>query len=227
MALDAIMISEKWQRFKWENILSSRFPEIKYKPQNYLTFAGTVSSKKEIPHGEGLNMLLGNPGSPAQVIYTTIDSGGRINVDNIIFAGDFFSYYRLNNKKKWAGRKINIDFTRTDVHLPYTLPLPPHKYVLLEKPVDSSQPLWVQHSYSTLRSKKAAEDRYKTLREVIIRSSLKTKKERLHDRLATGQFRISNENIFDFVNEKQKALELPTIFHWLQTRVSGLEVLYN
>lgn len=227
MALDAIMISEKWQRFKWENILLSRFPEIKYKPQNYLTFTGTVSSKKEIPYGEGLSMLLGNPGSPSQVLYTTVDSGSRINVDNIIFAGDFFSYYRLNNGRKWAGRKIDIDFTRTDIYLPYTLPLPSHKYVLLAKPVDSSQPLWVQHSYSALQSKKAADDRYKTLQEVIIRSSLKTKKEQLHDRLVTGQFRISNENIFDFVNEKQNALGLPSIFHWLQTRVSGLEVLYN
>jgi len=227
MALDAIMISEKWNRFNWDSILSSRYPQIKYKPQNFLTFTGNVSSKKEIPAGEGLSLLLGNPGAPSQIVYTKTDSANRINIDNILFMGDFFGYYRLNNGKKYAGRKINIDFTRIDNNIPYQLSLPRNKYTLSEKFAADAQPSWVQHNYAILQNKKANDERFKTLQEVIVKSNFKSKKEQLHDKLTSGRFKISNDYIFDFVNEKQGMLGSPTLFHWLQHRISGLEVIFN
>lgn len=226
-ALDAILITEKWKRFNWEKILSGQFPEIKYKPQNFLTYAGVIKSKKEIGPNEGISLLLGNPGAPTQMVFTTCDSSQRINVDNILFMGDFYSYYRLNNGKKYAGRKIDIDFSRLDNYEPYQSPLPANGYKLTLSNETNNQPGWVHHNYEILKAQKANDARFKTLREVIVRSTLKTKKEQLHDKLATGRFKISNENIFDFVNEKQSGLGMPTLFHWLQGRVNGLEAIYN
>lgn len=226
-ALDAILISEKWKRFEWEKILSGNFSEIKYKPQNFLTYSGMISSKKEIGPNEGVSLLLGNPGTPSQIVFTTCDSLQKINVDNILFMGDFYSYYRLNNRRKYAGRKIDIDFSRIDSYETFRSPLPLSGYKLTLGEETNDQPKWVRHNYEILQINKANDARFKTLSEVVVRSTLKTKKEQLHDKLVTGRFKISNENVFDFVNEKQLALGLPTVFHWLQGKVSGLEAYYD
>jgi len=227
IALDAILISEKWKRFDWEKILSDKFPVIKYKPQNFLTYSGIISSKKEISPNEGVSLLLGNPGSPSQIIFTTCDSSQKISVDNILFMGDFHSYYRLNNGRKYGGKKIDIDFSRLDNYETYKSPLPASGYKLTLTKETNDQPAWVRHNYQMLQTNKANDARFKTLREVVLYSTLKTKKEQLHDKLTTGRFKISNENVFDFVNEKQDGLGLPTIFHWLQAKVNGLEAYYD
>ena len=225
--LDAILISEIWKRFDWENTLAGKFPGIKYKPQNYLTFNGLVESKKDIPPHSGVSLLLGNPGAPSQIVYTETDSINKISIDNIIFAKEFYGFYRLNNGRKYQGRKIDIDFTRTDVYEPVKNILPPTGYSLTLNEKKEEEPGWVKHEFGVLNAKKANDSRYKILQEVIVRSAKKTKTEELHDKLTTGRFKISNDYIFDFVNEKQNALVVPSIFHWLQQRVSGLDVILD
>jgi len=226
-ALDAILISEKWKRFDWKNILLSRFPLIKYKPQNFLSFSGVIKAKKDIMPHEGISFLIGNPGTQSQFVYTETDSINKVHIDNILYSGSFFSYYRLNNGKKFAGKKIDVSFTRNDIYEPFKGTLPAAGFALKPASETKEQPAWIKYEMDILREQKNMDLRYKTLQEVLIKSSFKKKSEILQDKLVSGRFKISNDYIFDFVNEKQNALASPTIFHWLQGKVSGLEALYS
>ena len=225
-ALDALMITEKWKRFQWEELLKGHFPEIKYFPENFLTYTGTEYKNKKVQPLDEVNILLSKPGLSTQLINTTTDSAGRIKIDKIIFNEQFDIYFRKNNKK-YSGMNINIKFDQPVRFFPYSLPFPESEYSLSENLTLESQPSWVNQEYTILQNKIAADARYKLLQEVVIRSNAKSAIEKLEDKLVTGKFSVSHENIFDFVNEKQNLVGSQSIFLWLQGRVSGLETRYS
>ncbi len=225
-ALDAIMISERWQRFDWADILKDKYPEIKHFPINYLSYTGRVTKGNKLKANEDVNLFIYLPDSSKQFIQAASDSTGNIFIDNILFMNDARIFYQLNSKK-YNAKLIDIKFESNNRFIPYSLPLPETFYTLKAKTTASTKPLWTERASTTINIEKDIQDKYKTLKEVVVTAKLKTATQELNDKLSSGLFHSNNEVIFDFVNQQQNALGYMNILQWMQGRVAGLMVQYN
>lgn len=225
-ALDAIMISEKWNRFSWNEILNNRYPAIRYSQENFLSFKGTVMKGKKLRALEEVNLILSYSDSSFQIMSGKTDSAGILEFRNLGFYGDLKVNYQLNSARQ-AARSIDIEFERISNFVPYQKQFPESPFNLKEATAKDSVPGWVNRSLSTLKMEKMIDERYKTLKELIITSRLKTAKEELNDRLSSGLFRSPNEIIFDFINENQNAISFTNILDWLRGRIPSFHTQVN
>lgn len=225
-ALDAILISEKWNRFNWNELVKNNFPTIQYSPHNYLSYNGTVRKGNKLKPNEEVNLLLCFPDSSFQIMQTKTDDAGNLNIENLLFTDDLKVRYQSNTKKSNA-KYIEIDFERNNRFLPYSLPLPESAYKLVSNETTNKRPDWVARSVKSLQIEKDFDERFKSLQEVIVRSKIKTAKEELNEKLSSSAFRSFNETVFDFINEEQNAISHANILSWLQGRVAGLQIQLN
>jgi len=222
-ALDAILISEKWKRFNWNDILNNKYPTIRYLLHNYLSYTGKVTKGKKLKANEEVNLILYYPDSSAQLMLALSDSLGNIFIDNILFRDDAKIFYQLNTKK-YAAKLIDVKFERNNRFVPYILPLPETSYKLTETTLAEKPPVWITRASSVLNMEKDIEGKYKTLQEVVIRSKLRSRTDELNEKLSSGLFQSMNETVIDFVNEEQHAQGYTNILEWLRGRVAGLDI---
>lgn len=222
-ALDALLITEKWTRFSWNEILRDQFPVIKYLPHNYITYSGSVNRNKKLLPLKEVTMVLYAPDSSSQFLLSRTDSLGNLFLDNLMFEGSIKAFYQLN-EKKGNPKNININFERENKFFPYQSDLPAHKYILAPRISNSTVPDWVNNSLVTMKNEDVLNNQYKTLREIILKSKLKSAKEELDEKLTSNFFRSFNDISFDFVNEEQNAIGYSNILQWLDGRVAGLNV---
>lgn len=222
-ALDAILISEKWQRFNWNEILNNKFPKISYLPLSYLSYTGKVMKGNKLRPNEEVTLFLYFPDSSSQIILAKTDSAGNIFIDNIAFHDEIKIYYQLNTKK-YGARLIDIKFENNNRFVPYALPLPSTSYQLSAPAIPKPTAAWMNRVAENLKMEKTISDKYKTLQEVVIKSKLKTAKEQLNDKLSSGLFQSPGEVVFDFINEDQGAMGYINILQWIQGRVAGLSI---
>jgi hypothetical protein len=224
-ALDALLISEKWRRFSWEKILQNHYPVITLFPHNYLSLTGKVTKGNKLRQNEEVNMIVYYPDSTTQLMQAVTDSSGQVIADRMYFSGEAKIFYQLNTKKA-AAKQIDILFERNNQFMPYSLPMPLTVFTLADAS-EIKQPSWVSRAAASINMEEQIDKKYKTLKEVVLRSSVKTATEQLNEKLSSGMFRTSNAVIFDFVNEEQNAIGYFNILQWLAGRVAGLDVEMN
>jgi hypothetical protein len=225
-ALDAILISEKWERYDWNDLLNNKFPKIKFPSLNYLTYTGRVTKGNKLKPNEDVNLFLYTPDSSSQIILTRTDSVGNLFLDNLAFVGDARIFYQLNSKK-YVAKLIDVEFERNNRFVQYSISLPQTSYILSVPASATKSPLWVERAASSVKLEKDIEDKYKSLQEVVVQSKLRSAKEQLNNTLSSGLFRTMSEIVFDFVNEEQHAIGYSNIIQWLQGRVAGLTVQFQ
>ncbi|HET9745263.1 MAG TPA: hypothetical protein VFP97_06100 [Chitinophagaceae bacterium] len=224
-ALDALMISEKWMRYDWDDLINNRYPPLDNLPPRYLSYTGKVTKGKKLKPNEEVNLILYFPDSSTQFLQAMSDSAGNITMDNVLFMNEAKIYYQLNTKK-FSAKQIDIDFQRNNQFVPYqpVLPETPFQLVVIT-PVE--RPAWLQRAGSAVSMEKEIQGKYKTLQEVVLRAKIETATEKLNEQLSSGLFSSVNEIVFDFINEQQNALGYYNILQWLQGRVAGLSIQFE
>jgi len=226
-ALDALLISEKWMRYNWADIINNKYPLLKHLPYRYLSYTGKVTKGNKLKAKEDVNLILYFPDSTTQFLNTITDSLGNISMDNVLFMNEAKVFYQLNNKK-YAAKLINIDFERNNQFVPYSLQLPETPYRLQSTITDDKQPAFIQRAANIITMEKDIENKYKTLQEVVVNSKIQTATEKMNKQLSSGLFQSNNEIVFDFVNEQQTSvMGYTNILQWLQGRVAGLTVQFQ
>ena len=225
-ALDALLISEKWMRFNWNDIINNKYPSMRHLPLRYLSYTGKVTKGNKLKPKEEVNLILFFPDSSTQFLHGVTDSAGNIAMDNVLFNNEAKIFYQLNTKK-YSAKLIDINFERNNQFIPYQLPLPETPFKLEAITGIDKRPAWVQRANHTISMEKAIEEKYKTLLEVVVLSRMKTATEKLNEQLSSGLFNSNNEIIFDFVNDQQNAIGYYNILQWLQGRVAGLTINFE
>ena len=225
-ALDALLISEKWMRYNWNDIINNKYPPVRHLPQRYLSYTGKVTKGNKLKPREEVNLVLFFPDSSKQFLHAISDSTGNIALDNVLFINEAKIFYQLNTKK-YSAKQIDINFERNNQFIPYQLPLPETPFRVEAITRVDKQPAWVQRASHAVSMEKDIEDKYRTLLEVVVRSKLKTATDKLNEQLSSGLFTSNNEIIFDFVNDQQNAMGYYNILQWLQGRVAGLTINFE
>ena len=112
-ALELVMMTNGWRRFKWDELLSKQQTAGKFKPLPFLHLSGKVytENKKDLITQGALNFIVKVKADSSTAFFTApIDPSGNFNVDSLIFrdtAAIFFNYNTKQKNKKQVWLKLD------------------------------------------------------------------------------------------------------------------------
>lgn len=222
-ALDALLVTEQWTRFSWEDFIAGKYPEIKYKPTSYLGFRGTAFGRGNVAANAELNLILKFSDSSTQFQQVKTDSKGNFELTGLGFENAVKIFYQLNDKNV-ATRDLKITFEPLNTTADYQSALPASGYLLVTRnPKDVLKPD-IARAVQARDNFKMNEIKIKELEEVKITAKKKNPTQELNEKLSTGMFRSMNETVIDFVNDNQSAFAYSSVIQYLQGRIAGLTV---
>lgn len=225
-ALDALLMSEKWDRFDWKEVMSGNIPNIKYKPQNYLSYKGKVTiNSRPLPYAM-VNLLYTYDDGGTNMTYDQTDSEGNIYIENLYFEKAMSISYFLssgNNKESSAPENLSLIFQPIVTPVLYNNNLPATNYHLVTRTADSKIAPEITRAITSQKNEKVVvTDDSVQIAAVNIKAKKQDPKEKLNEELSTPMFQSVNSTIFDFVNEDQAASGYMDVLQWLQGRAAGL-----
>lgn len=222
-ALDALLISEKYKRFDWKNIISGNYPMIKNKPQSYISYKGKVMSQGKPAANSELNLIFKMPDAGMKFNMIKTDSNGLFWLNNLAFEDTMKFSYQLNSKDKAAISSTQVYFQPDFSFIPLRKELPDSRMKLTDRVQGEEIPEKVAKSIANLSSEKFINEKITDIEEVKIKGDKRNKTQKLNETLSSPLFKSANEMVFDFVNDNNGAGAI-NILQWLQGRVPGLQI---
>lgn len=216
-ALELVMMTNGWTRFRWEDAVKNTLPPPVYKDNAFITLKGRVTlegRKKPFANSELIYFMtprdtsLRKFGIP-KLIKT--DSAGSFEIDSMVFFGPMnilFSDIK-GNKSKYIKVTLGGDSLYRNYHPP--LVDIPFKDTFSVEAITKM----TDHYNDYLREQGLM------LENVTVRTRVKTKEEQLEERYASGLFAGGiNTRILDLTDEKTGL----NIFEYIQGRIAGINV---
>jgi hypothetical protein len=219
-ALDALLISENWRWFTWQNILSDIYPKKDIPKDWYLSFTGTVFNGKKLQMNKDINLLFQLKDSAIIFQQVNTDSSGSFELNGALFEDTIKVFYKVNSKKA-SSKNIEVLFEQNNTFKRLMAPLPSSPYILTTRTTNDSLPIALQRMLAAYKTQSTIDNKYKSLQEVIVKSRRGSATARLNDSLSTLFFNTGNETIYDFVNQEQHAYGYNNIMDWIRARVPG------
>ncbi|MBZ4192224.1 hypothetical protein [Niabella beijingensis] len=217
-ALDLVMMTNGWTRFKWSEVVKNTLPINQYKDPGYIDLKGRITiegtrkpfaNKDVVMMMRPVDTLLGRSGPP-KIIQT--DSAGGFRLDSqIIFETNRILFADIKGAKskyikvKMDSDSLNRSYTLEPVQIPYRDTINPQTE---EKMLDA------YNDYLTAEGL--------TLKNVTVKGRQKSEKEKLEDEYTSGLFSGGiNSRVLDLRNEPGGGMN---IFEYIQGRIPGVTV---
>lgn len=221
-ALDALLISEQWKRFDWKNIIGGNQPFIKHKPEQYISYTGSLTINQSPAPNTDFNLAYRNENSDLKIIPVKTDNAGNFAMQNMIFDDTYKFYYQLNGVKSANNIKV---FARSNLTpIPYLNPLPTSEYRLEPRSKDEVADPEIAQYVIAKKIQKNFDQKINEIEEVKLKAKKKDKTKELNKELSSSMFKSGDEIVFDFVNDNLNAMGSPDLLQWLSGRVAGLEI---
>ncbi|MNK35233.1 hypothetical protein D3C87_537530 [compost metagenome] len=221
-ALDALLISEQWKRFDWKNIITGNYPFIKYKPQPYISYTGSLTINQSPAPNRNLNIVYKNEDSDLKIIPVKTDNAGNFFMENMTFDDTYKFYYRLNEGQNTNNVKVFVKSNLT--FIPYLGPLPKSDYNLEPRSLNEIVDQEIARYEVAKKMQKNIDNKVTEIEEVKLKAKKKDKTKDLNRELSSSMFQSANEIVFDLVNDNLSAMGSPDILQWLSGRVAGLQI---
>ncbi|HEY8398531.1 MAG TPA: hypothetical protein VIK80_11375 [Flavihumibacter sp.] len=221
--LDLVMMTNGWRRFKWEEVLAGKFPEIKHKPEDYITAQGKINglTKSELVNQELTGILTLKSGGQ-QFMTIPIASDGTFELGGMIFYDTAKLFYQFNNdKNKVLTTKALVDVKTSFLQIPppFDNKKPVPIFTRLDPKAVEKSLLMSEKNLAALE----AANKVKTLEGVTVTAKVKSKAEKMEEEYTSGLFRGSND--YTFITEDDiSARGALTILNYLQGKVAGLQI---
>ncbi len=221
-ALDALLITEKWERFNWQKILSNKFPVIKFPKDNYISYEATVYYKKNILPNEMINLILFMPDSSRQLVQAKTNAEGKFLLDGLLFDGIAKASYQLSNKKL-NYESVKIEFSAQENYMKYEKALPVTGYFLAPNTETVISPKEQKKNEERIKSDTSFSTKFHKLKDVSVQTKTRTLTQLLDEKLSSGRFYNPREVIYDFINEKQDGSTGSNLHFWLRGRIPSFD----
>ncbi|MGE8556652.1 MAG: hypothetical protein ACN6OB_22245 [Chryseobacterium jejuense] len=228
-ALDALLISEKWNRFDWNSVLSGSVPTIKTKSQKFLSYKVKPVKNNALMINSSVILLLKSGKSEPVISPFQTDQNGYVYLNNLSNDEPLTVSLFANSKDDKESTAENLFVTAEPLvnPTPFTGNFPGTKYKLVKASGNKTLPPAIAKAINTQKNIKKTESNDIEIKEVELVGKKKDPKEELDQQLSTGMFSSMNSTIFDFVNEDQHAEGMANILDWLQGRAAGLTFQKN
>ncbi len=219
-ALDVLLVTEKWDRFNWQEILNGQYPVIQYGKDNFLSYLATVFYKKKILPNATLNLVIFLPDSSRQLLQAKTNAEGQFLVDGLLFEGNARLSYKAVSKKIFAD-DLSLELTEVKSDSKYESALPESDYTVAKPAEIITYPAEIERNIENVKNEKGAKESYHELTEVVVQTRRKTPTQLLNEKLSSGRFSNSREVIYDFVNQKQDGATGNDLLAWINARAPG------
>lgn len=223
-ALDALLISEKWKRFDWKNIMSDIYPVIKYKPDDFISYKAKVLVNNAPAADKSLNLIFTVPDFGSKLVPVQTDKNGFFTLSGMVFEDTIDVAYQLDKNQKSQKDEVKVFFQPDYSFIPYKKALPDHRFILVKKTPGEEPDPEINRYIATRRNQNLINEKITDIEEVKIKASKRDKTKKLNEELSSPLFRSINEEVFDFVNDNKEAQTSSNILMWLQSRVAGLQI---
>lgn len=225
-ALDAFLISEKWNRFDWNKVLAGQKPLIKYTlvENEYVSYKARLALNSRPLPDKLVNLVFKNSDGEPLLSQLTTDNNGDILISNLNFEDSYFVNYFLNSEEK---QQPNLTLKLRPIIVMDTerLRFPETGLKLIETDDHSKLPPSVEKAFANAQIIEKLAQEATLIEEVKIVKKKSDAIKKLNKELTSGMFSSMNATIFDFVNDNQDAFAALSILEWLQGRVAGLSMV--
>jgi len=223
-ALDALLISESWQRFDWNLVLSGSAPSIKNNSQKFLSYRVKPLKNNAMLKDTNVTLALKLGKNEPSINLFKTDQNGYVYLNNLSFDEPLSVSVFVNAEKEKESSTENLFVTVEPLVLPTPFKgnFPTTKYRLVTAAGSRKLAPTISRAINTQKNIKKTENVDVQIEEVKLVGKKKDPKEELDKQLSTGMFSSINSTIFDFVNEDQHVGGSNNIFDWLQGRAAGL-----
>jgi hypothetical protein len=220
--LDLVMMTNGWRRFKWENLLADKWPQINHLPEQSLFLQGKVYGlSPNSLTGKELTTILKNKTGGSEIITIPVNKDGTFKTDGISFFDTARLYYQFNNDLDKRFTSIaSFSFDNTYAKPPVQL-LPFSMYPAIEP--DSIAARKNKVIANLLKQDLIKENKIKSLAEVTVIARKKTVHEKMDAEYTSGFFSGGDGMTF-FNDDNEFAKGAPDILTYLQSKVAGLQV---
>jgi hypothetical protein len=221
--LDLVMLTNGWRKFDWNEMRTGKLPQLKYEREtDYMKLSGnlSVSTKTKLPKDLLLNVAIQGKDSSKRFVFIPVLQDGSFEDKSIFFYDTSRITYSFNN---------NIKLTlNTKVHFENGL-LNPDK-TKISKIRLISEHMWADNNsieklnnylFNQNHLRKQMEST--TLKEVVVKSIVKTRIQLLEDEYPSGMFKGGNSISLDITNDISANGALGIVVY-LQSKVSPLLV---
>lgn len=226
-ALDALLISEKWKRFDWKNIMSNIYPIIKYRPDDYISYKAKLMINNAPAANKNLNLIFNVPDFGPKFVEVKTDKNGFFTLSGLVFDNTIDVAYQVNGDQKNDKDEVQVYFQPNYSFIPYEKALPDNKFILVKRTPDEDPDPEVKRYIAGKKNQNVTNEKITDIEEVKIKGSKKEKTKKLNEELSSPLFRSINEEVFDLVNDNKEAQTSFNILAWLQSRVGGLQVNFE
>jgi hypothetical protein len=115
LALDLLMMTRGWRRFKWEDVLKNKGPDISYVPEQGFRITGTVSQTWNEKPVEDRIVKLAFIGSEASFMSTKTDANGKFGFSDMSFNDSTVLIFKTEGKR---GKRQSYNLTLLPRELP-------------------------------------------------------------------------------------------------------------
>lgn len=225
-SLDALLISEKWRRFNWEDLIVGNIVKPEFDTdQRYLSYKGKAYLNGRELSGASLSIIYKMQDSQKNFATLSTDYEGTFEMNNLFYYGPMAMNYFLNSddSKPANNGTLTISVVPNYKPIAYKAKLPVTPYLLEEIP-DAANNKEVAKQTKYRNNIKIINDKSIRLKEVVVKADSKSKTIKLNDELSSGMFKNINETVIDFVNEPQPIEGYHNVIDFLAGRVAGLTV---
>jgi len=218
--LDLVMLTNGWRRFKWEDVVKGKLPQITYpRDTSYLHLSGQVFgvARSQLSGRESIALLI-KDSAASKMLLMGINSDGSFGDPNFILFDTLKVYYSLKSK-----------FLTTAEARFMTDRLPAPNYTAFSKNFMYSNNIFdtTGMSHHILLASKALElaniDRGHIMQTVVIETKKKPTVAVLDEKYASGMFKGGDGYQFDLVNDPITG-SYQNAFSYLQGKVAGLQI---
>lgn len=218
--LDLVMLTNGWRRFRWEDVVKGRMPEIKYpRDTSYLTLSGKVYgvARNQLSGKESIALLVKDT-SGSKMLIMNINPDGTFGDPNLVLFDTLKVYYSLKSKfLSQAEARFMVDRLPTPNYSAFS-----KNFMYSNKIYDTTGT-----SHHSMLASKALEiasiDRGHVMKTVVIQTTKKPAVKVLDDKYTSGLFKGEDAYQFDLVNDPV-AGSYTDIFTYLQGKVAGLQI---
>lgn len=211
--LDLVMLTNGWRRFKTEDVVRGKMPNIKYYPETGISITGKVKDqfRKKLNTGGIVNAIIKTEDSTTIYTDAVFAEDGKFIISGLDFKKKAKVFLKEIPEHKGLTTALEVDPIYID-----TIKQANHiKHQLYKLKVDSS---------AIVRNPMAAKFEFKKtnnneLAEIIITGRAKTKEQQLTDEYATEQFKSSE---YTYVLDSNTSYN--NIWQFLQANVPGISI---
>lgn len=224
--LDLVMLTHGWRKYKWDEMLKGKQPEIYYqKDTGDLSLMGQVKnmSKFKIDEsGEKLSLIIQTKDSSQQIYSLKINKDGKLNQLINPFYDSAKLYYLFGNNQKLQD-KGDLDIKTDYINKP--LEYYSNQYVPVFANQIKSSSLDRSVFFITEDDKITKDKIAHQLEEIVVKANIKKREELLDKEYTSGLFRGDGQKI-DVIKDPKVYYGI-TLAQYLTNKVPGLNVQYD